>query len=152
MQGNDMHGNDKTAEYAAAEYAAAEYASPDTAVEYETDTAVYETDKAQGNGEAAQYMYAMPARRQMPGEEKKGFNPLKGGFSVDIINTFDEPDTATVRYWLFVAPYMCLGIAGFIALTLAVVDYWLARKIRELTKQPKNSSDDTSDDTHSEAA
>ena len=86
-----MQGNDKTAEYAAAEYA-----SPDTAVEYETDTAVYETDKAQGKGEAAQYMYAMPARRQMPGEEKKGFNPLKGGFSVDIINTFDEIGRAHV--------------------------------------------------------
>ena len=133
MKTGEMQGNDKIAQYAAAEYA-----SPDKAVQYETG-------KVQGNGEVAQYMYA---RRQISGEEKKGFNPLKGGFSVDIVNTFSEPDTATLRYWLFVAPYMCLGIAGFIALSLTVVDYWLARKSRELTKQTKNSSDDT----HSEPA
>lgn len=50
------------------------------------------------------------------GEANEHFNPIKGDFSVDVVNTFVQPDTSILEFWVEMVPYISLGVAFIITI------------------------------------
>jgi len=76
-------------------------------------------------------------RRFHPHERRQGtnsdhFNPVKGGFDVEVVNTFVDPDTDLLRYWVKVAPYIAVAIAIVMVIFQFVISFFSTYKSRKL--------------------
>lgn len=97
-----------------------------TAGEGESSNESSSERRAEGEGEA---------RKCDPPADDGHFNPVKGDFCTEIVNTFQEPNVGIMRWWIWYLPFFAAAVAGFIALVQCSCDTW-----RQL-KQAKRRND-----------
>jgi len=59
-------------------------------------------------------------RRADGADKNSAFDPLQGGFAVDVENTFTAPNVEQFEFYLQWSPFMCAGIALFLTICTAV--------------------------------
>jgi hypothetical protein len=74
------------------------------------------------------------------------------GNKVTIESTFSPPSTKLLERWMQFAPFVCAGIAMFIALCAVVSEAWRKRQMRNITQLMQAATEDAAKEVEQEQA